>query len=43
MSLYPNVKGQDLLNLAKIAEQQNNSRKIKIKNSTLNLAHDKKD
>ena len=42
MSIYSNVTEQDLINLRKLAEQQQNQRAIKIKNRILEKTHDKK-
>ena len=35
MSVYPNVKELDLINLSKLVEQQKNQRALKIKKKTL--------
>ena len=40
MSIYSNVKEQDLINLRKLAEQQKNQRNEKIKNRILKQTHD---
>ena len=40
MSNYSNVIEQDLLNLRKLAEQQQNQRPLKIKRRFLNQTHD---
>ena len=40
MSIYSNVKEQDLINLRKLAEQQKEQRDLKIKNKILKQTHD---
>ena len=40
MSIYSNVKEQDLINLRKLAEQQKEQRALKIKNRILKETHD---
>ena len=42
MSIYSNVTEQDLINLRKLAQQQNNQRALKIKNRILKQTHDVK-
>ena len=42
MSIYFNVTEQDLINLRKLAEQQNNQRALKNKNRILKQTHDVK-
>ena len=42
MSIYSNVKGQDLISLRILAEQQKNQRAFKIKNGILKQTHDVK-
>ena len=42
MSVYPNVTEEDLINLSKLAEQQEEQRAIKIKNKIINQTHDEK-
>ena len=42
MSIYSNVRAQDLITLRKLAEQQKNQRAIKIKNRILQQIHDVK-
>ena len=39
MSLHSNVTEQDLINLRKLAEQQENQRALKIKNRILKQTH----
>ena len=40
MSIYSKVTKQDLVNLRKLAEQQQNQRALKIKNRILKQTHD---
>ena len=40
MSIYSNVAEQDLINLRKLAAQQNEQRSLKIKNRILKQTHD---
>ena len=40
MSIYSNVTEQDLINLRKLAEKQENQRALKIKNRILKQTHD---
>ena len=40
MSIYSNVREQDLINLRKLAEQQKNERALKNKNKILKQTHD---
>ena len=42
MSIYANVTEQDLINLTKLAEQQENQRAFQIKNRILKQTHDVK-
>ena len=42
MSIYPNVTEQDLINLRKLAEQQQNQRAEKFQNRILKRTHDVK-
>ena len=42
MSIYSNVTEQDLENLRKLAEQQENERALNIKNRILKQTHDVK-
>ena len=39
MSIYSNVIEQDMINLGKLAEQQNEQRALKIKNRFLKQTH----
>ena len=41
MSIYSNVTEQDLINLRKLAEQQQEQKAVKIKNRILKQTHDK--
>ena len=41
MSTYPNVIEQDLITSSKLAEQQQNQRALKIKNTLFKQTHDK--
>ena len=42
MSIYSNVTEQDLINLRKLAEQQENQRALKVKNRISKKTHDRK-
>ena len=42
MSIYSNVTEQDLINLRKLADQQNNQRALKYKNRNFKQTHDVK-
>ena len=41
MSFYPNVNKEDMINLAKLAEQMRNLRVIEIEKKILKKTHDK--
>ena len=42
MSIYPNITEQDIVYLAKLAEQKENKRAINYRNKILKQTHEKK-